>query len=106
MKSWIRRGLVSIVVGVFVAALSAGSAAAQLASTPYMGWNTWYGFGASYNESTIKSVATAMLSDGLAQAGYRIVWLDAGWSTGARDALGNLIVNTSQWPDGMPGLTT
>lgn len=106
MKSWIRRGLVSIVVGVFVAALSAGSAAAQLASTPYMGWNTWYGFGASYNESTIKSVATAMLTDGLAQAGYRIVWLDAGWSTGARDALGNLIVNTSQWPDGMAGLTT
>jgi hypothetical protein len=106
LKSWIRRGLVSVVVGVFVAALLAAPATAQLASTPYMGWNTWYGFGPTFDESTIKSVANTMLADGLAQAGYRIVWIDAGWSTGSRDVLGQLTVNSTQWPDGMAGVAS
>ncbi len=105
MKSWFRRGLVTVMVGVFAAALSAGQATAQLASTPYMGWNTYYGLPPTPNESTIESVANAMLADGLAQAGYRIVWLDAGWASGARDSSGQLIVDPSQWPDGMVGFT-
>jgi hypothetical protein len=87
-------------------ALPAATASAELASTPYMGWNTYYGLsGTTYDESTVQSVANAMLSDGLAQAGYRIVWLDAGWSTGARDSSGQLTVQPSQWPDGMAGFT-
>ncbi|TMM07115.1 MAG: hypothetical protein E6G05_03310 [Actinobacteria bacterium] len=105
MKSWFRRGLVTVVVGVFAAALWAGPAAAQLASTPYMGWNTYYGLGRALSESTIESVANSLISSGLAQAGYRIVWLDAGWATGARDSSGQLIVDPSLWPDGMVGLT-
>jgi alpha-galactosidase len=81
------------------------SSAAILAPTPYMGWNTYYGVGGNFNETTIKSVASSLISTGLAQAGYRIVWLDFGWASGARDGNGNLIVNSSQWPDGMSGLT-
>jgi alpha-galactosidase len=81
------------------------SANGQLAPTPYMGWNTYYGVGGIYNESTIKSVASSLISSGLAQAGYKIVWLDWGWSNGARDASGNLIADPTQWPDGMAGLT-
>ena len=73
MKSWFRRGLVTVVVGVFAAAVWAGPAAAQLASTPYMGWNTYYGLGRALSESTIESVANSLISSGLAQAGYRIV---------------------------------
>jgi alpha-galactosidase len=81
------------------------SKAALLAPTPYMGWNTYYGVGGYFNESTIKSVATSLISSGLAQAGYRIVWLDFGWATGARDSSGELVIDPTQWPDGMAGLT-
>jgi alpha-galactosidase len=81
------------------------SQAAILAPTPYMGWNTYYGVGGHFNEATIKSVASSLISSGLAQAGYRIVWLDFGWATGARDSSGNLIVDPTQWPNGMAGLT-
>ena len=83
-----------------------GSSAAVLAPTPYMGWNTYYGVGGHFNEATIKSVADSLISSGLAGAGYKIVWLDYGWATGARDSNGNLVVDASQWPDGMSGLTS
>jgi hypothetical protein len=82
------------------------SSAAILASTPYMGWNTYYGVGGHFNEATIKSVADSLISSGLAEAGFKIVWLDFGWATGARDSSGNLVVDASQWPDGMSGLTS
>jgi alpha-galactosidase len=70
-----------------------------------MGWNTYYGLGGYFDEPTIKSVASSLISSGLARAGYKIVWLDFGWATGARDSGGNLIVDPTQWPDGMAGLT-
>ena len=91
-----------------VLAIPVSSAKATLATVPvpYMGWNTYYGVGGIFNETTIKSVASSLISSGLAQAGYKIVWLDFGWATGARDSNGNLIVDSSQWPDGMSGLTS
>ena len=83
------------------------SAEASLAtdSVPYMGWNTYYGMGGVFDESTIKSVAESLISSGLRDAGYRIVWLDFGWTSG-RDSSGRLTVKSSLWPDGMLGLTT
>src|SRR5450631_323077 len=95
-------GLVAVVV---VLAMPVSSQAAMLAPTPYMGWNTYYGVGGHFEETTIKSVANTLISSGLAQAGYRIVWLDFGWATGARDSSGQLIVDSTQWPDRMTGLT-
>jgi alpha-galactosidase len=86
--------------------LPVNSKAALLAPTPYMGWNTYYGVGGNFNETTIKAVANSLISSGLARAGYRIMWLDFGWATGARDSNGNLIVDSTQWPDGMSGLTS
>jgi alpha-galactosidase len=77
----------------------------SMTPTPYMGWNTYYGLGGMFNESTIKSVASSLISSGLANAGYKIVWLDFGWASGQRDSAGNLIVDSTQWPDGMKGLT-
>jgi hypothetical protein len=88
-----------------VSASIAHPARAVLAPTPYMGWNTYYGVGGVFNEGTITSVADTLVSDGLAKAGYRIVWLDYGWATGARDGEGNLIVDSSQWPHGLAWLT-
>jgi alpha-galactosidase len=89
-------------------AITADSARATLAAdpVPYMGWNTYYGVGGVFNEAKVKSVARSLISTGLARAGYKIVWLDFGWATGARDRNGNLIVDSTQWPDGMSGLTS
>lgn len=78
---------------------------AMLAATPYMGWNTYYGVGGIFDEQTILSVAGALIDRGLARAGYRIVWLDFGWASGARDRHGNLIVSAKQWPHGLKWLT-
>jgi alpha-galactosidase len=71
-----------------------------------MGWNPYFaGLGLS-NEATFESVANSLISTGLEQAGYRIFWLDYGWATGARDSSGQLIVDSTKWPDGMSGFTT
>jgi len=86
--------------------LPTNSHAAVLAPTPYMGWNPYYAGLSSSGESTFESVANALESTGLQQAGYRIFWLDYGWASGARDSNGNLIISPTQWPDGMLGFTT
>jgi alpha-galactosidase len=75
------------------------------AAAPYMGWNTYYGVGGIFDQATILSVARALLRRGLAQAGYRIVWLDFGWASGARTAGGQIIVSRRQWPRGLRWLT-
>ncbi|HWF55398.1 MAG TPA: glycoside hydrolase family 27 protein [Solirubrobacteraceae bacterium] len=75
------------------------------AATPYMGWNTYYGVGGVYDQHTILSVARSLLHRGLAQAGYRIVWLDYGWASGRRTRSGELVVSRRQWPNGLPWLT-
>lgn len=106
MKSWIRCALVSFALGVLLAGAWAAPSMAQLAATPYMGWNTYYGVGGIFNQQTIVSVAQSLIDRGLAQAGYRIVWLDAGWATGARDSSGQLIVSSAQWPNGLSWLTS
>jgi alpha-galactosidase len=106
--SLVRRGwgllALAAALPVFMAA-PARSAAATLAPRPYMGWNTYYGVGGVFNETTIESVANSLISTGLAQAGYRIVWLDFGWAGGARNANGELVVDRNQWPGGMNALT-
>ena len=63
-----------------------------LACTPYMGWNTYYGLGSQFNESTIVSAANAMVSSGLRDAGYNYVWIDGGWWNGTRDAAGTRLM--------------
>jgi alpha-galactosidase len=96
------------VLAVLVALMGApgASRAAILAPTPYMGWNTYYGVGGIFNEATMQSVANSLINTGLAQAGYRIVWLDFGWASGVRNANGELVVSQKQWPGGMTGLTS
>src|SRR3954469_15848228 len=113
-----RRGVLyrSVVVLAGSLALVAlpATANATLARTPvpYMGWNTYYQVGSktpgsnNITESTIKSVAQSLVSTGMANAGYTIVWLDFGWASGARDGNGSLIVDTAQWPNGLSALTS
>ncbi|MYV52704.1 glycoside hydrolase family 27 protein [Streptomyces sp. SID3212] len=77
-----------------------------LAPTPYMGWNTYYGLGAP-TESAVKSVADHLVSSGLRDSGYNIVWLDGGWQADTpRDSQGRLTANATRFPSGLPSLVT
>jgi alpha-galactosidase len=96
---------VTIVFAVLAGAPAAGAPVSVLARTPYMGWNTYYGVGGVFGEQTILSVANSLIKTGLAHAGYRIVWLDYGWASGARTSTGQFVLNQGQWPHGLAWLT-
>src|SRR5579862_7574551 len=79
---------------------------ASNAFTPRMGWNSWFVVGDSVGptEDLITNTAAALVTDGLAAAGYKIVTIDCTWiasGRGYRDTNGNLIVDPTRWPDGM-----
>jgi alpha-galactosidase len=91
--------------GVPIRAAATGGPLNVLSPTPYMGWDTYFAFGARYAESTVLAQASELISQGLARQGYRFVWLDVGWWQGAREADGQVHLNRSQWPHGMAWLT-
>ena len=80
------------------------TAAALLAPTPYMGWDSYFTFGGYFDEGSVLAQASQLLTKGLAKEGYDYVWLDVGWWQGTRDAAGNPTVNPAQWPHGMAWL--
>jgi alpha-galactosidase len=82
------------------------SPAALLAPTPYMGWDTYLGLGGRFSESTVLDQASQLIRLGLAREGYRLVWLDAGWWRGTRNAQGQITVNSAQWPHGIAWLAS
>ncbi len=84
---------------------SARDAAAAVAQTPYMGWDTYFALGGRYSEATILRQASQLISLGLARRGYRYVWLDVGWWQGRRNAAGQIVVSSAQWPHGLAWLT-
>ncbi len=68
-----------------------------LALTPPMGWNSWNHFGTNISDSVIREIANAMVSSGMAKAGYKYIVIDDGWE-GGRNKDGNLYANTN-FPD-------
>ncbi|MGP4084562.1 glycoside hydrolase family 27 protein [Streptomyces sp. KR55] len=77
-----------------------------LAPTPYMGWNTYYGLGAP-TEKEVRAVADKLVSSGLRDSGYDIVWLDGGWQAdNPRDAQGRLAAHPDRFPSGIPALVS
>ena len=74
-----------------------------LAQTPPMGWNSWNHFKNTIDDQTIRSIADAMVSSGMRDAGYLYVNIDDTWQ-GPRDAQGNLTGN-QRFPD-MEALAT
>jgi alpha-galactosidase len=77
-----------------------------LAPTPYMGWNTYYGLGAP-TEQEVRAVADRLVSSGLRDSGYDIVWLDGGWQAdNPRDAQGRLTASPERFPSGIPALVS
>ncbi len=77
--------------------------------TPAMGWNTWCtddlcGLVDLCFEEEVKSLADAMVSNGMAALGYEYINLDDCWSDTKRDANGNLQPAPEQFPSGMKAL--
>ncbi len=68
-----------------------------LALTPPMGWNSWNHFGDKIDDQIVRDAADAMVSSGMAAAGYQYVNMDDCWE-GSRDAQGNIVPNT-KFPD-------
>eukprot|EP01133_Synstelium_polycarpum_P007281 gene7281-8462_t len=71
-----------------------------LGLTPQMGWNSWNKFGCDINETIIMEVAEAMVSTGLAAAGYKYVNIDDCWAH-SRDKNGVIIPDPKTFPHGI-----
>ena len=68
-----------------------------LAKTPPMGWNSWNLFAEKVDDKTVRTMADAMVSSGMRDAGYIYINIDDTWE-GVRDAQGNLFGNHN-FPD-------
>ena len=68
-----------------------------LARTPPMGWNSWNHFAEKVDDRVVRDAADAMVSSGMAAAGYVYINIDDTWEAG-RDAGGNIIPNR-KFPD-------
>ncbi len=73
----------------------------SLARTPQMGWNDWNSFGCNVSDSLIRQTADAMVSSGMAAAGYKYVNIDDCWSSKSRNSSGNLVADPNKFPNGM-----
>ena len=65
---------------------------------PPMGWSSWNSFSNTVDAQIIMEQAKAMISNGMAKAGYEYVNIDEGWWLGARDSEGNIEVDAKAWP--------
>jgi alpha-galactosidase len=75
----------------------------HIADTPQMGWSTWNKFQGNINEDIIVSIADAMVSSGLKDAGYVYINLDDCWH-GDRDANGFIQSDAKKFPHGIKWL--
>ncbi|RPF23176.1 glycoside hydrolase family 27 protein [Myceligenerans xiligouense] len=74
------------------------------APLPPLGWNSWNTFYCNINEQMVRETADAMVSSGMADAGYEYVVVDDCWMQDHRDSNGNLQARTDRFPSGMKAL--
>ena len=43
-----------------------------LAQTPYMGWNSWYAYGCSVNDTVVRNITLTMKNKGFLEAGKNL----------------------------------
>ncbi len=100
-------GVVSLLIGTTPAGATPAPATAPaaakppLAPTPPMGWNSWNRFGCDIDEALIRETADAMVSSGMAAAGYTYVNIDDCWMAPERDAQGRLRADPLRFPGGI-----
>lgn len=75
----------------------------NLAPTPPMGFMTWNYFGDNITEQDVKSMADAMVKEGLVELGYDHIFIDDGWQ-GGRDNKNNIIPDPDKFPSGIKAL--
>jgi alpha-galactosidase len=88
---------------IFLGVTSASALDNGLALTPPMGWNSWNKFQGNVSETLIKSVADAISTNGMKEAGYQYVVIDDCWQV-ARDANGNILADPQRFPSGIKAL--
>ncbi|KAM9979461.1 hypothetical protein ACTFIY_008715 [Dictyostelium cf. discoideum] len=71
-----------------------------LALTPQMGWSSWNYYACNINESVIMNTAKAMVSNGMANAGYTYVNIDDCWA-GGRYPNGSVYADPTNFPNGI-----
>jgi len=69
-----------------------------LARTPPMGWNSWNRFRGLITDADVRGIADAMVSTGMAKAGYQYINIDDTWEGQSRNANGNITTNR-KFPD-------
>ena len=69
----------------------------NLVRTPPMGWNSWNKFAGRITDADVRAMADAMVSSGMAKAGYVYINVDDTWELD-RDANGNITTN-KKFPD-------
>jgi alpha-galactosidase len=90
-----------LLVAALITLAAAPAARASSPRVPYMGIDTWYALGSNLTEQTVEALADQAVTSRLRDAGYRYLWLDAGWWNGTRDGQGNIALDPTRWPHGM-----
>jgi alpha-galactosidase len=75
----------------------------SLAQTPPMGWNSWNKFACNVSEDLIKTVADAIATNGMKDAGYQYVVIDDCWQV-SRDENGFIVADAQRFPSGIKAL--
>ncbi len=76
----------------------------DLAKTPPMGWSSWNWFGCDINEEIVRSIADALVSSGMKDAGYEYINIDDCWQADQRDESGNIMASSDKFPSGIKSL--
>jgi len=126
-QSWCKAAKMLTLLACILGALGIQTASAQVNGAgrkPYMGWTTWsqqsYNYPAGnpggdpfQNETNVHANADAMVSSGLAAAGFQYINIDGDWDNGMMcacgppvtwDTYGRPIGNLTRFPSGMAAL--
>jgi hypothetical protein len=104
MKKFGVRKTALLLVLFLIVCLEAGTLQAQSGARqaaiplPPMGWSSWNSFSNTVDAQVVIAQAKAMVSTGMAKAGYQYINIDEGWWLGERDKDGNIVVDPKAWP--------
>ena len=120
MKPYFKRILSALLAGVMTVGMAQGSYAAATQTdknseavsmqstltyekrlTPVMGWASWNALGHNINDESLMTQMDALVSTGLADAGYIYFNIDDTYQNGRDSETGRLKVNETKFPYGM-----